>query len=504
MAFFRDITVYFIVLLLVATIGPFLFGYHLAELNGPKAVLTCEKRSEQAGSASLPTCIPMNSAQLGLVSSIFTLGGLIGALAAGSFSEKYGRYKTMLGTSLFHVLGPVLEALARGIPTMAVGRILSGVGAGSALVVVPIYISELSPPHQKGFFGAFTQVTTNVGILTTQVLGLFFSKGQYWRIILAAAGIFGLAQIAGLVLFGQESPKWLADHDYPIEAKRILRKVRGHKADIDAEVRGWGVSDRDTADHEESTLLHNEERETDEQSDDRPVGAVQKSRDAVKAVSHEVLGFFAILKDAENRPAVLVVMVVMLGQQLTGINSVIMYGVDVLSGLLAANSALLNVGVALLNVIVTAGSAPLIDRFGRKTCLLVSVSIMGISSLFIGVGISKQISIMSGVAVLTFVAGFAIGIGPIPFILSSELVNAEAVGSTQSWALAANWISTFLVAQFFPIINEQLGGGKVYFGFTLVAVLFAIFLITYLPESKGKATADEVWGRKRQSSERED
>ncbi|KAF4554820.1 Sugar (and other) transporter-like protein 13 [Elsinoe fawcettii] len=490
----KDVTLYFLFVLLVATLGPFLFGYHLSELNAPIAVITCRKRASAEVALSLPQCIPMSPAEIGLVSSIFTLGGLCGALGAGPLSASYGRYKTMLGTCVFHILGPVFEALTINIGTFAVGRFVSGIGAGAALVVVPIYISELSPPKEKGFFGAFTQVMTNVGILTTQLLGLFLSKGQYWRIILAAGGIFGAAQAAGLVLGGQESPKWLADHGKPTPARRILRKLRGHAADIDAEVKGWGVSSADTQDAEEETLLHSAEQGPSSATvpdDER----VDRNPSTSKSVAREILGPFQVLRHPDSRRAVLVVMVVMLAQQLTGINSVVMYGVDVLADLLAANSAILNVAVAALNVIVTAASAPLTDKFGRKTCLIMSLAVMGVSSLLLGIAIQKHISILSAVSVVTFVAGFALGLGPIPFILSSELVNAEAVGSTQSWALAANWISTFVVAQFFPIVNQALGGGKTYFIFAVVALLSGIFISIFLPESKDKSTADEVWGR---------
>ncbi|GAM87838.1 hypothetical protein ANO11243_058660 [Dothideomycetidae sp. 11243] len=505
MAFFRDITAYFLVLLGVSTLGPFLFGFHIAELNAPRAVITCDQRTATAGSSfGLPQCIRMNLNQLGLVSSVFTIGGLIGALAAGPFSTRHGRYRTMLGTGVFHVLGPVFEALAGSIATMAFGRLLSGVGAGAALVVVPIYISELAPPNEKGFFGALTQITCNIGIVTTEVLGLFLSHGQYWRIILAAGGAVGLAQTAGLLLFGQESPKWLAGHDREAEARQILRKMRGPSADIEAEIRGWGFSDSNSLDGEEATLLRSENDETLSLPDDGSPDIVDQRKASAKQASRRNLGFFEIFQDAEARPAVFVVMVVMLATQLTGINSVMMYGVDVLAVLLAANSALLNVGVAVLNLFVTTGAAPLTDRFGRKTCLLLSVSVMGISSLFIGFGMAKHIPVMSGVAVLTFVAGFAFGLGPIPFILSTELVRAEAVGSTQSWALAANWSSTFLVAQFFPMVNEMLGGGTTYFIFAALAVVFGLFFVVFLPETKGKATVDEVWGRKKPASQRED
>lgn len=107
-------------------------------------------------------------------------------------------------------------------------------------------------------------------------------------------------------------------------------------------------------------------------------------------------------------------------------------------------------------------------------------------------------------SVLTFVSSFGLGLGPIPFILSSELVGSEAVGATQSWALAANWIATFVISQFFPIVNDKLGNGIVYFFFAGMAVVFGAFTAWFVPETKGKANADEVWGRKKAGSERED
>lgn len=171
-----------------------------------------------------------------------------------------------------------------------------------------------------------------------------------------------------------------------------------------------------------------------------------------------------------------------------------MYGVNLLSDLLESNSALLNLGVSALNIIVTLAGAPLVDKLGRKTCLLNSLTFMGIAALLLGIGITRKIAVLSAVSVALFVCGFGLGLGPIPFILSSELVGQEAVGATQSWALASNWIGTFLVAQFFPIAKDALGG-KVYFIFAGIAVFFWLFIAWYVPETKGKKTADEVWGR---------
>jgi sugar porter (SP) family MFS transporter len=473
-----DLTPYFIYLLLTATLGPLLFGYHLAELNAPAEVITCAKKSIGGTSSSLSQCIPMSPTEFGLVSSSFTLGGLLGALSAGPITTKQGRLRAMLISGIFAAIGPAFEAAASSIGVMTVGRLLSGVGAGMATVVVPIYISEISPPSKRGLFGAFTQIMTNMGILITQTLGLFLSRGQMWRIILGVGGAIAVAQAASLAVAGQESPQWLADHGRTNKARKILQKIRGNSIDIDDEVSAW-KADSTTGDinEEEETLLVNN-----------------------TTTSHQAaptIGPLAVLQHPDYRPAVFAVVMVMIAQQFTGINSIVMYGVSLLSDLLAANAALLNVVVAAVNVVITTSCAPLVDRLGRKTCLIASIAGMGVSSLLLAVGIMRSVPILSAVAVILFVASFGFGLGPIPFILASELVNSEAVGATQSWALAANWISTFIVAQFFPLVNQIMGKGQVYFLFAGFALAFGSFVAWYVPETLGKRDADEIWGRKK-------
>lgn len=356
-------------------------------------------------------------------------------------------------------------------------------GAGAATVVVPIYISELSPVGRKGFFGSFTQIMTNMGILITQLLGLFLSKGQLWRVILGVGGGIAAIMAVGLGIGGLESPKWLAEHGQPGKAKRILKRIRGKDTDITEEISTWEETFPDP-DDEAETLLGGSDPST------IPLSSSNNHQQTT-------LGPLAVLKDPETRTAVFAVCMIMLAQQLTGINSIVMYGVSLLSTLLAANSALLNVLVALVNVIITTSCAPLSDTLGRKTCLLASISGMGISSLLLAVGIMHAIPILSAVAVVLFVASFGFGLGPIPFILASELVGGDAVGAAQSWALAVNWIATFLVAQFFPLINERMGKGEVYFLFAAFAVLFGGFVAWFVPETKGCRDADEAWGRKK-------
>ena len=414
----------------------------------------------------------MSTSQLGAVQSLYTLGGLLGALVAGPLSTKYGRLFAMRLTTVVFILGPIGEAFAPNSSVMSIGRFLSGIGAGAATVVCPIYVAEVSPSSSKGLFGAFTQVMTNLGILIAQVLGFFLSRGSLWRIILGAAGLIGLLQLIGL-LFTPETPKWLAEHRYVNHAKRVLRIIRGADADIEGEIREWNTSEQNG---EEESLLQ------------APAGDAPPRQPNVS--------IWEVVKSPKYRPSVIAVVAVMVAQQLTGINSIVMYSVSVLESILPTSAALLTVIISAINLVVTLGCAPLADKIGRKLCLLLSIAGMGTNSVLLAIALGFNIKALAAIASLLFVASFAVGLGPVPFILASELVGPEAVGATQSWALAANWISTFIVAQFFPILKDAMGGqGRVYWVFAAIALLLGSFIAWWVPETKGKANPDEVWGR---------
>jgi MFS family permease len=431
------------------------------------------------------------------VSAIFTVGGLAGALGAGPVCSTYGRKLAMQITAAVFLLGSIIETLSNSVPLLGAGRILNGVGAGAATVIVPLFISEIAPPKARGFFGTMTQVSVNVGICSTQAMGYFLSHGSAWRWILGAgiiiAGVHGL----GLLLM-TESPAWLACHKGDVlRARRILERIRGGDVNLDEEVKAWGAGAGDgaddAADEEEQALLAQSLAESTPMS---------PRATAAKGSRPMTVGFFHVVRDPLYRPAIVCVIGIMFAQQICGINSVILYSVSLLDGMLPFSSALLTLCVSIINLITTICAAPLPDKIGRKTCLLVSIAGQGSSSLALALSIMFGVKVLSAVAVALFVAFFALGLGPVPFMIASELVGQEAVGATQSWALGANYVATFLVAQFFPIINKALndwlgGAGWSYFVFAFCAVGFGIFVSVYVPETKGKKDADEVWGRTR-------
>lgn len=435
----------------------------------------------------------MTDAQFAVVSSIFTVGGLIGALAGGPITSSRGRLVSMRLTGALYIVGSLVETVAGSIPALALGRLVVGVGAGGSTVIVPLYISEVSPPASRGFFGFFTQISINVGILFVQTLGFFLSHGSAWRWILATGVIVAAAQTFGSLVM-PESPAWLATaRGDVVKARRTLQRIRGHDVRVADEVESWGGEEAGAEEGpgEEEGLLA---RHNGEPPPPAP------SKQGGSGGSH--LGFLEVVGDPLYRPAIVAVVGIMFAQQLCGVNSIIMYSVSLLKDLLPVNSALLTIMISAINLVTTMACSPLPDRLGRKTCLLLSIAGQGTSSLALALSIMFGVKVLSAVSVLLFVAFFAVGLGPVPFIMASELVGQEAVGATQSWSLAANYVATFLVAQFFPIVNSALnerfgGAGWVYFIFAAMAVVWGLFVSWRVPETLGKKDVDEVWGRTR-------
>lgn len=432
----------------------------------------------------------MSEPEFAFLSSMFVVGGLAGALVSGPVSTAYGRLLSMRLTSAFFILGSALETLAPNVPIMSTGRFFAGIGAGASTVIVPLYISEVAPPKERGLFGTMTQVMINTGILFTQTLGYYLSSGPLWRIILGVGVGLGLLQGIGLC-FVPESPAWLAAHKDPQQAVKTLQRIRGTGNSIAEEIEEWDVN---TSMPEEEGLLR------DPEATPRRLSTISKS--SQKSVEH--IGFFGVVRDPLYRPAIIAVVGIMFAQQFCGINSIMMYSVSLLSGVLPISSALLTIMISIVNLCTTIACAPLADKVGRKACLLLSISGMGSMALCLALSLRWEVKILSAISVLLFVASFATGLGPVPFMMASELVGQEAVGATQSWCLASNYVFTYIVAQFFPIINSYLnrhygGAGWAYFIFTAFAVISFLFVSWKVPETRGKKGPDEVWGRDRRA-----
>lgn len=428
----------------------------------------------------------MSEAEFATLSSMYIAGGFLGAMTSGQLNG--GRLSLMRAISLFFLLGSAIETLAGSVLVMSFGRFIAGIGAGAAGVVGPLYIKEIAPPEERGLFGTMTQVFINLGILITQVLGYYLSRGSMWRIILSVGGGLAVIQFMGL-LGSRESPIWLANNGHPEAAKEVLERIRS---------KSGGLSEEST-DVESAGLLanagspiqshHNRGGSGSGSTCDRPMH---------QSTKNNAVGFYQLLRDPLYRPAITAVVGVMLIQQFTGINSIMMYSVSLLQGVLPISSSLLTIGISILNLVVTVACAGLPDKIGRKKALLISIAGMGLWSLILAIALRTQAKLLAAISVLAFVASFATGLGPVAFILPPELVHQEASDALMRVALGSSYLGTFIVAQFFPLLNtflnEKLGGkGWVYFIFAATGALSFVFVGWKVPETKGKKDADEVW-----------
>lgn len=462
-----------IITVAIACLGSLQFGYHMSELNSPESVISCNAsipgsipyESSFFGQRGFNRCIPLSTEQIGLVTLIFSIGGLVGSLYAGSVSDKYGRKKTSMFHCLLFFIGSTINGLSQNFITLVIGRFIAGLGAGAALVVTPILINEISPVSTKGLLGSMNQVSVNIGILLTQLLALKWCNMNDWRWLLFMGSFISLANLLMLHIYVDESPMWLLNNGYSNDAFTALHTLRGGDySNSRDEVNGWSLNDEDDG------LLESQEPS-----------------------SPGNINLETYLRSSEFNKSKIVATGVLVFQQFCGINSIIFYGVSVLISIFPNHSIMINCLISTVNVVLTFIAANFVDKLGRKPLLLTSVTFMGISTILMGFGIINKNSIMSIVGTFTYITFFAIGLGPIPFLIVGEVTQPKAKASAQSWGTTMNWLATFIVGFLFPILKSSWLGGGVYFIFTAMCIVTYFFIKLKVPETKGKGNYEEVW-----------
>ncbi|SCU96872.1 LAMI_0F08042g1_1 [Lachancea mirantina] len=485
---------------LVTCLGSIQYGYHIAELNAPQQVLSCAKekipwfdvpfRHTWLGRHGFSECIPLTEEEIGLATSIFSIGGLLGSLYAGRLADQYGRKRFTYATCALGALGSAVLFQANSFWELVAGRCIVGISCGSAIVVTPLFINEISPNALRGSLGSMNQVCINVGILLTQTLALWWADSYRWRWLLFAGVVIALVNIALLSMIG-ESPIWLASRGDLESADSILCELRGgdmvqSRLEIDQWLTARGTSREDTL-----RVIHASGSSSTRRSYPPASNASSQSQP-----SDESLSLFEYFKDSRFTESRRAITMILMGQQFCGINSIVFYGVKVISGSLPDQAITVNFAISLMNVIVTFGASFFIDRWGRRPLLMLSTAAMTISTVLISVGIIESNAVLLVAFTLTYVAFFAMGLGPIPFLVISELSPHAVAGVAQSYGVACNWIATFAVGYSFPILHSFMQG-YVFLVFAVVSAAFATYVYYYIPETKGKSYKDVWTGRYR-------
>jgi SP family arabinose:H+ symporter-like MFS transporter len=408
--------------------------------------------------------------ELGWTVSSHTLSATLAIFLAGPLADRIGRRTVLRIATLMFAVSAIAAALANGYAMLIVARLLSGVGVGAVFVAAPMYIAEISPPALRGrmvtinqlflVFGIFMASLNNLAILRLEDLPLAWLQGltlaeSHWRWMLGIGVVPAVLYLFAL-LWVPESPRWHAMHGRVEAARRIL--VRAH---------GDVLAQRELAEVRAS-LAHE-----------------PRTRDAG----------LRELWVPELRGVLFIGLVVGVLQQATGINAVLGYapmifaraGTHVGMDTPFVQTAL----ITLVNVVATVIALLLIDRVGRRPLLIFGTAGIAICQFVAAWGFgSSQDELHSAwvlVGLLGFVACFALSLGPIMWVLLSEIFPNRVRALAISCVGLVNSTVCFLAQLVFPWQMENLGGAKTFLIYGLFSVLGAVVLVRILPETRGRS-----------------
>jgi sugar porter (SP) family MFS transporter len=435
---------------LVATLGGLLFGYDTAVISG--------------GIGFLKQHFSLNDWQEGWAASSALLGCVLGVSVAGLLSDRLGRRTALIMAGLFFLVSAVGTALPQTLAEFVVYRALGGVGVGMASMVSPMYIAEVSPARMRGSLVSVNQIAIASGMLLVYFVNYFIAKDQpdAWNVSQGWRWMFGSEAVPCVVflllLFTvPESPRWLASKGRHDRALEILGRIGGAR-------------------HAEREMAEIEQALAEE-----PVSARQLLQPGLR----KVLTIGIVL-------AVL--------QQATGINVILYYAPKIFATLGATTDT------AMLNTIVIGGSMVAftlvaigcVDRWGRKPLLLLACAGMALSLFtFGGVAYAQQTGPWALLLILVYIASFSIAMGPVVWVVLSEIFPNRVRGRALSIATFFLWTANYLVSQTFPVLNDHpLLVARFHHAFPFwvygaISVFAFFFVLKYIPETKGR-TLEEI------------
>ncbi|GEQ69826.1 hypothetical protein JCM33374_g3501 [Metschnikowia sp. JCM 33374] len=449
---------------IVSCISTLQFGFHLAVFNAPQDILSCRKSvsgpfqsySETLWAhLNLLQCIPMSQASIASINTMFTVGGLVSSTIIGShyISGTFGRKHLQKISALIFFAGSAMIVMANNVFVLNTGRLLTGLAAGSCMVIAPILISELTPFNHRGLMGSLLQFGVGIGILMAQGFSFPWSNDQQWRNLFVAGAVLGLVQFV-LLFTTVESPKWLIMQKGDVSnASEILHGLRTSKSATRREINHWRrlSSSSGVRPVTDSTLLL-EDNEDDSYAPLSYTDSGTPIHDDPDAAA--TLSFADYMLGVKYRKEWVAVAIIMSAQQLCGMNAITFYGVSIMSNIVpqGTNVLYLTLSLALTNVAAALAVCPFIDRWGRRGFLLVSVAFMASFALVISTGLMRKMDYVAAAGCFGFVVAYSIGLGQIPFLMVNELSSTEAVGMGQSLGTMFNWLANICIAFLFPSI----------------------------------------------------
>jgi SP family xylose:H+ symportor-like MFS transporter len=457
-------------LTLIAALGGLLFGYDTAVISGAVGAIDANFIDPRGLSETAAGSLS------GWTISCALLGCVIGAALAGPVSQRIGRRGGLIVAALlffFSSLGSAWPEFgfgatgAEALTPFILYRIMGGIGVGVASMLSPLYIAEIAPPAQRGRLVTYQQVAIVVGMtLVYFVNWAIAAQGDDawvlstgWRLMLASCAI-PAALFFALLLVVPETPRWLVMKGRIEDAKKVLTRIAG-----EAEARS----------------------------------VIRDIQGSLNVTSSNLFAFGGLV--------LFVGIMLSVFQQVIGINAVLYYAPLMFKNMGAStDSALLQtiiVGVA--NIVFTLVALVTVDRWGRKPLLVLGALVMAVSMTTLGFLFSSgNVGTAALVAVVAYIAGFALSWGPVVWVLLSEIFPNAIKGKAMALAVAMQWIANLFVSWSFKVLdgnsvlNAMFNHGFSYWIYGAMSVLAALFVLRFVPETKGRTleAIQDLWGRR--------
>jgi sugar porter (SP) family MFS transporter len=427
---------------LIAAIGGFLFGYDTGVIGGAMLFMQKDLGLDTHGKQQLTV-------------AILLLGAIAGAAISGWLADAISRRRTKMISGTVYVIGGLACALSMNYPEILVSRFVLGLSVGTASFVSPMYIGEMVPKHIRGGFVSFNQLMVTLGIFSAYIVDWAFAPlPNNWRWMFAVTVIPGAVLAIGMY-FMPYSPRWLVEKGREDEARKVLERYRFDEDDVDGEI------------------------------------------EEIKDASREELPLRELLR-ANLRKVMVIGVGLAVFQQLVGINTVIYYAPTILkmAGQQDTGALTQSVYIGLTNVVFTIVAILLLDKLGRRfflifgtTCLTIALVALGV--FFASPHLQSTMGWLALACLLFYIFGFAIGLGPVFWLMISEIFPLPMRAPAMAVCTMFNWGFNFLISYTFLTLTDWITKSGTFWLYAFFGICALVFFATLVPETKGK-TLEEI------------
>ncbi|KRD09200.1 MULTISPECIES: sugar porter family MFS transporter [unclassified Streptomyces] len=429
----------------IATFGGLLFGYDTGVINGALPYMTDD--------------LGLTPFTEGMVTSSLLLGAALGAVTGGRLSDARGRRRTILVLAVVFFVGALGCTLAPDTAVMVVARFVLGLAVGGASVTVPVYLAEVSPAERRGALVTRNELMVVSGQLLAFTSNAIIARvggesGGVWRWMLVLATVPAVVLWFGMLVM-PESPRWLASKTRFGEALDVLKQVRSRQ-------------------RAEAELAE--------------VSALALAKDQARLGGRQ---------DMRSTPWLRRLMFVGFGiaivQQITGVNTIMYYGTQILTdaGFTADSALTANIANGVISVLSTFVGIWLLGRINRRPMLMTgqigtaaALLMIGVFSLVLPSGDGRAYAVLA--MTVTFLAFQQGAISPVTWLMLSEIFPMRMRGFGMGVAAVVLWLTNFAIGLVFPSLVDAIGISNTFFLFVVAGVLSLTFVKFYVPETRGR------------------